>query len=163
MRHVTGLVCLLGALALLAACNGKQEATAPPATTAETGEAGDAGPALAPVTPVDYSSTSTWLCRPEIADACEQAATATSIAPDGALTKDAFAPDPMAAIDCFYVYPTVSNDTTPNSDTTPGVEELEVVRQQLARFGSVCRLYAPMYRQVTLPALRQMLAGEQPA
>ena len=38
-----------------------------------------------------------------------------------------------------------------------------MLRQQLARFGSVCRLYAPMYRQVTLPALRQMLAGEQPA
>jgi hypothetical protein len=79
------------------------------------------------------------------------------------LSRDAFAPDPQAAIDCFYVYPTVSRDETPNSDTTPGAEELEVVRQQLARFGSVCRLYAPMYRQVTLPALRQMLAGEQPA
>ena len=37
--------------------------------------------------------------------------------------------------------------------------ELNVVRQQFARFGSKCRLYAPLYRQVTLAGLRQMMAG----
>lgn len=162
MRSVTGLACL-ASVALLAACGENRGAEAPATPSQAAADAGDAGPALAPVNPVDYSSASTWLCRPEAADACEQAATATSIAADGKLTKDAFAPDPAAAIDCFYVYPTVSRDETPNSDTTPGLEELEVVRQQLARFGSACRLYAPMYRQVTLPALRQLLAGEQPA
>jgi len=163
MRSVTGLACLLGAAALLAACGGKREAEQPATSSAQASDAGDAGPALAPVAPVDYSSASTWLCRPDVADACEQVATATSISADGRLTRDAFAANPAAAIDCFYVYPTVSNDATPNSDTTPGIEELEIVRQQLVRFGSVCRLYAPMYRQVTLLALRQMLAGEQPA
>jgi hypothetical protein len=163
MKHVTGLACLLGAAAILVACGQDKNAELPAATSAQAADTSDAGPALAPVTPVDYSSTSTWLCRPDVADACEQAAAATSVAADGKLTKDTFAPNPSANIDCFYVYPTVSRDETPNSDTTPGVEELEVARQQLARFGSVCRLYAPMYRQVTLPALRQMLAGEQPA
>jgi hypothetical protein len=163
MRRVTGLVCLLGSAAFLAACGEDRRAELPAATSSPAANADDAAPALAPVAPVDYSSATTWLCRPDTADACEQPATATSIAPDGKLTKDAFVPDPAAAIDCFYVYPTVSRDETPNSDTTPGAEELEVARQQLARFGSVCRLYAPMYRQVTLGALRQMLAGEQPA
>jgi hypothetical protein len=56
----------------------------------------------------------------------------------------------------------VSRDEAPNSDMAAGPGETEVARQQLARFGSACRLYAPMYRQVTLAALRQMLAGEQP-
>jgi len=37
--------------------------------------------------------------------------------------------------------------------------ELNVVRQQFARFGSACRLYAPLYRQVTLAGLRRMIAG----
>jgi hypothetical protein len=37
--------------------------------------------------------------------------------------------------------------------------ERNVIRQQFARFGSVCRLFAPMYRQVTLAGLRAMLAG----
>ena len=34
-----------------------------------------------------------------------------------------------------------------------------MVAQQLARFGSQCRLFAPMYRQVTLAALRTRLTG----
>jgi hypothetical protein len=39
------------------------------------------------------------------------------------------------------------------------VAERSVVRAQFARFGSQCRLYAPMYRQVTLAALRAGIAG----
>ncbi len=37
--------------------------------------------------------------------------------------------------------------------------ELNVVQQQFARFGSKCRPYAPLYRQVTLAGLRRMIAG----
>ena len=65
--------------------------------------------------------------------------------------------DPNAPIDCFYVYPTVSTDPTPFSDMTADPAELNVVRQQFARFGSVCRLFAPLYRQVTLAGLRRRL------
>jgi hypothetical protein len=42
---------------------------------------------------------------------------------------------------------------------TPDAAELNVVRQQFARFGSQCRRYAPVYRQVTLAGLRQVLGG----
>jgi hypothetical protein len=42
---------------------------------------------------------------------------------------------------------------------TPDAAEENVVRQQFARFGSQCRRYAPMYRQVTLAGLRQLLGG----
>jgi hypothetical protein len=38
--------------------------------------------------------------------------------------------------------------------------ERSVVEQQLARFGSQCRLFAPMYRQVTLAALRKVMMGQ---
>ena len=37
--------------------------------------------------------------------------------------------------------------------------ERNVVRQQFSRFGSKCRPYAPMYRQVTLAGLRRVMAG----
>jgi hypothetical protein len=37
--------------------------------------------------------------------------------------------------------------------------ELNVIRQQFARFASTCRPYAPLYRQVTLAGLRTLLAG----
>jgi len=63
-----------------------------------------------------------------------------------------FATNPAA--DCFYVYPTISADKTPNSDFVPGDgEEISVTKQQAARLSSVCNVYAPIYRQITLTAL----------
>jgi hypothetical protein len=37
--------------------------------------------------------------------------------------------------------------------------EMNVIRQQFARFASKCKPYAPLYRQVTLAGLRTLLAG----
>jgi hypothetical protein len=115
-----------------------------------------AAPALAPV---DYSQDAAWLCRPGRRDACAVDLTATVIGADGRLTREAWTPAANPSIDCFYVYPTVSTDATPLSDMTADEAERNVIRQQFARFGSVCRLFAPMYRQVTLAGLRTMLAG----
>ncbi|GFE81419.1 lysophospholipase [Steroidobacter agaridevorans] len=107
----------------------------------------------------DYSKAETWLCRPGRQDACAVDLTTTVIAADGKLTKEAFKANANAPIDCFYVYPTVSNDPTPNSDMNAGPEETNVVRAQFARFGSQCKLYAPLYRQITLKALRAAMAS----
>jgi hypothetical protein len=67
--------------------------------------------------------------------------------------------DPKAPVDCFYVYPTVSSDTTTLSDLAPDAAERTVVRLQLARFGTKCRLFAPMYRQLTLAAMGRLHAA----
>lgn len=107
----------------------------------------------------DYSNGDNWLCRPGRQDACAVDLTTTVISADGKLTRESWAANSKAPIDCFYVYPTVSNDPTPNSDMIPGPEEKGVVKTQFARFGSKCRLYAPMYRQITLTALRAILGG----
>jgi hypothetical protein len=107
----------------------------------------------------DYSNPATWLCRPGRQDACSVDLSTTVIAASGKLTREVFTPNPNAPIDCFYVYPTVSNDPTPNSDMDPGPEEKSVIRAQFARFGSVCRPYAPLYQQVTLTALRAAIGG----
>jgi len=112
----------------------------------------------APPTPNDYSDPKTWLCRPGGKDACVVDEAATVVAADGKLTRETWSADPRAPIDCFYVYPTVSTDPTPNSDMTADPAELNVIRQQFARFASKCLPYAPMYRQVTLAGLRRMLA-----
>jgi hypothetical protein len=111
-------------------------------------------------TPNDYSKAETWLCRPGRKDACAVDLTTTVVAADGKLTREAFKANPNAPIDCFYVYPTVSLDQTGNSDMTAGQEELNVVRQQFARFAAECRVYAPLYRQITLTALRAMMSGK---
>jgi hypothetical protein len=106
--------------------------------------------------PNDYGDVKSWLCRPGGHDACDVDLTTTVIAADGKLSRETWIADTGATIDCFYVYPTVSTDQTRNSDKTADTAEQNVVRQQFARFGSKCRLYAPLYRQVTLAGL---LAG----
>jgi Protein of unknown function (DUF3089) len=107
----------------------------------------------------DYAKADNWLCRPDHNAACDVNLDATIVKADGSLEAEPFHANPDAPIDCFYVYPTVSLDSTPNSDLNPGPEENSVVRAQFARFGSQCRLFAPMYRQVTLTALRASIAG----
>ncbi len=57
------------------------------------------------------------------------------------------------AIDCFYVYPTVSGQPTGNSNLVIGPAERSVALYQAARYSQFCHVYAPMYRQVTLVAL----------
>ncbi len=108
----------------------------------------------------DYGKSESWLCRPGRQDACAVDLTTTIVMANGKLTPEKWAANPKAPIDCFYVYPTVSNDTTGNSDMIAGPEELGVIRAQFARFGSQCRVYAPLYRQVTLTALRALIAGK---
>ncbi|HET8936865.1 MAG TPA: DUF3089 domain-containing protein [Polyangiales bacterium] len=107
----------------------------------------------------DYSKADNWLCRPGHNTRCEIDLNTTVVKADGSTEKETFEAKTDPAIDCFYVYPTVSLDTTPNSDLNAGPEEESVVRAQFARFGSQCRLFAPLYRQVTLTALRANLAG----
>jgi hypothetical protein len=115
--------------------------------------------------PNDYSDGRAWLCRPGRPvgslnkDACDVDQTTTVVAASGTLTRETWTADSNAPIDCFYVYPTVSTDPTPNSDMTPDAAELNVIRQQFARLGSRCRLFAPIYRQVTLAGLRRMMAA----
>ena len=55
-----------------------------------------------------------------------------------------------APVDCFYLYPTRASSPgrTPNLDKDPPIRR--VVVQQARMFSSVCDVYAPMYRQVTL-------------
>ncbi len=119
--------------------------------------------ALEAVVPSDYSNGDAWLCGPGEEDACDTAVSVSVIAPDGSLELETFGPNPDAPIDCFYVYPTVSQDASPNSDMVAGDGERNAAINQVARFSEVCRVFAPIYRQVSLAALRGMLAGEAQA
>src|SRR5918997_3215764 len=56
-------------------------------------------------------------------------------------------------IDCFYVYPTVSEERGPNSDRDPDRTEVAIAEYQAARFSQRCRVFAPMYRQLTLASI----------
>jgi Protein of unknown function (DUF3089) len=109
----------------------------------------------------DYTDPANWLCRPGRADACSTPdQTATVVNADGSERVERWVANPDAPVDCFYVYPTVSTELTPNADMIPGPGEKMVVPQQVARLASKCRVFAPMYRQVTLAALHAFMAGK---
>jgi hypothetical protein len=108
----------------------------------------------------NYADDASWLCKPGRQDACAVDLTTTVVAGDGKLTVEKWTAKPNPPIDCFYVYPTVSLDPAGNSDMNPGPEEKNVIRLQFARFATQCRVFAPMYRQFTLTALRSMTLGK---
>jgi hypothetical protein len=107
-----------------------------------------------------YSKPESWLCRPDKDDVCDHDLDATIVRASGQTRVERWRAASNPKIDCFYVYPTISTDRTGNSDLVPGDdEELFVVRQQAARLGAECRVFAPIYRQVTLTALTGRLSG----
>jgi len=117
---------------------------------------------LAHAETVDYGELDTWLCHPDNAkDACDRDLSTTIIAHDGQFTPESWPDNPEPAIDCFYAYPTTSHDESGNSDLKPAEQgELITAHLQAARFRSQCRVFAPLYRQVTVPALRALMRGE---
>lgn len=111
----------------------------------------------------NYDDPKHWVCRPDITDdICDGNLDATVVAADGTLTKQPFKRATDPPIDCFYVYPTISRDATTYSDWNFSQdEEGFVTLNQAARLQSQCRLYAPVYRQLTLNALGSRISGEK--
>jgi hypothetical protein len=109
----------------------------------------------------DYARQDAWLCRPGRRDVCEADLAETLVTPTGAVRLLSASRARPQDVDCFYVYPTVSLDPTPNSDMHADRDENGMTIAQFAPFRSVCRPFAPLYRQVTLTALRKALTGGQ--
>ena len=117
-----------------------------------------AQPAVSPA-PATYAADSAWLCLPGRKDVCSTPLATTALNPNGygSTGQSSVAKDPP--VDCFYVYPTVSNDRGLNSDMVPGREEQLMTQTQFARFASVCRPFVPIYRQMTLASIAAFAAG----
>ncbi len=108
----------------------------------------------------DYRDSGRWLCLPGQNDLCSVPLPTTALNPNG---YGSTGPSRVAAnpgIDCFVVYPTVSRDSGLNSDLNPGGgEEKAAIATQFARFAGACRMFAPVYRSMTLGAVTASAAG----
>jgi hypothetical protein len=157
-RRAATILLALAALAATGACSSDDDGD--PAG----GAAGDGDGAVEEVevpagyedhTSEIYADDAHWLCKPGIEDdVCSRDLDATAVAADGTteVVEHQVAEDPP--VDCFYVYPTTSFDAGPNSDLEPAeAEEINTVFNQAARLTSTCRMFAPVYRQVTLSAI----------
>jgi hypothetical protein len=102
-----------------------------------------------------YADDAHWLCKPGIADdVCSRDLDATAVAADGSTEVIEHRVADHPPVDCFYVYPTTSYDPGPNSDFEVGEpEEIFTAYNQVARLTSTCRVYAPIYRQLTLSSI----------
>ena len=99
-----------------------------------------------------------WLCRPgQSNNPCLAKLTSTVDGPDGATSVQSSTPAKRPAVDCFYVYPTVSPQPTVNANLTIDPAEKDAAVTQASRFSQDCAVYAPMYRQITIAG------GQSPA
>ena len=131
----------------------------PPTTSGPT--ATPAAPAMVAATPNDYGNADNWLCLPgKKNSACDTNLDTTVVSADGTTSEEKYVAAKNPKIDCFYVYPTVSRDPGVVSTMKEGSEEKLVTAVQFARFGAVCRQFAPLYRQFTLTALAARMLGK---
>ena len=118
-----------------------------------------AAPPAAQPAAVNYNAGENWLCLPGRNDVCSTPLPTTALNGNGYGSTGPSAVAKEPAVDCFYVYPTVSRDKGMNSDLELGGEERLAVQAQFARFAGVCRTFAPAYRQMTLASIAAASAG----
>jgi hypothetical protein len=106
------------------------------------------------VTAGGAQAATTWLCRPGLAsNPCASSEETTVENGDGSSSVEHATPASNPPIDCFYVYPTVSSQSTVNANLEVGPEEKQVAIDQASRFSQRCLVYAPIYPQLTLHAI----------
>jgi hypothetical protein len=100
------------------------------------------------------SAETTWLCKPGIAsNPCLSSEEATVELGNGSSFIEHAKPAKNPPVDCFYVYPTVSSQFTQNANLEIDPEETQIAISQASRFSQVCKVYAPIYPQLTIPAI----------
>ena len=105
--------------------------------------------------PSSASAKTHWLCKPGKADnPCDVSLDTTLLSPSGKKLAVQHIKRPRhPKFDCFYVYPTVSDQKTATANFNIDPELRSIALYQAARYSSDCRVYAPVYRQNTLASL----------
>lgn len=161
------MLVLVAGLAVAACSNDDGEAGTGTGAATEADSGTDAGgnatgdvstatePAYAGYTSDVYGAADKWICRPDLpSDTCRENLDVTVVNADGTteVVPTSVAEDP--AVDCFYVYPTLNFGDEGNTTFDGPATDLEIAttHAQAGAFSSVCRVFAPRYRQLTLGA-----------
>lgn len=100
------------------------------------------------------TASTVWLCKPGIPDdPCTQSLETTVVTPEGAISISTPKPATSTGFACFYVYGTVSAESSVNANLAIQSAEVDSAIAQGSPFSPVCQVYAPVYRQVTLADL----------
>ena len=152
MRRAGSALAVAAAALAMAACSGPA-APSPPSSVPSSLPSSSATPSSASPLPSSSAGQAAWLCRPGLdGTPCDIDLDVTAVTSSGRRTLPAqAAPDP--SFDCFYVYPTVSTATTRNAPLASAPEIVRVVQAQAVQMQRSCRLFVPLYRQITLQGL----------
>jgi Protein of unknown function (DUF3089) len=106
--------------------------------------------------PGGAAAATKWLCGPGVANDPCRPSLSTTLYRGWATPAGSFTPrrGRDRGVDCFYVYPTVSDQQTRLATKRVDPEIRSIALYQAARFSQLCRIYAPVYRQATVPALQ---------
>jgi Protein of unknown function (DUF3089) len=98
-----------------------------------------------------------WLCKPGMkANPCEPSLTTTVFSPSGKrLGVRHVRHAARRKADCFYVYPTVSDQPRPQATQVVDDVLRSIALYQAARYSRDCRVFTPVYRQFTIQGLLQ--------
>jgi hypothetical protein len=130
---VLSLFCLAGAIA----CSSSPATAGKPAASA-----------TAPTKPAAASTV--WLCRPgQTPDPCTASLSTTVLTGTGHRQVVDYPQASNPGIDCFYLYPRITLQTTPNANLAIDPQETAIAELEASPFSRDCRVFAPMYRQVT--------------
>jgi hypothetical protein len=110
---------------------------------------------LAAALPASAEAKTVWLCKPGVKpNPCVGSLTASLVNADGTVVGTRKAQNARSPkVDCFYVYPTVSDQQRPVATLSKDPEIISIAEFQAQRFSQACRVFAPVYRQVTLATL----------
>jgi hypothetical protein len=150
MKRALAVVALVG---LLAGCSSTPKPIDPsPVRSTAASRTAAPNPYAGYVSGV-YHGTDHWVCSPLLpTDPCRHISE-TVLESDGSTHAGDLASATDPGVDCFYVYPTVSEQRSVNADLTIDSDVKSSARTQAGPFSSVCRVFAPVYRQITLPGL----------
>ena len=104
--------------------------------------------------PAGADAKTKWLCKPGTKpNPCKGSLETTIFKSDGSSTVETAKNAKNPKYDCFYVYPTVSEQDTPNANKDIDPQQIAIANYQAARYSEDCDVYAPVYRQATLAAI----------
>ena len=100
------------------------------------------------------SAATTWLCKPGLPDnVCAESQKTTLVTAAGKRTVYTPSVPSKPKFDCFYIYPTTSDEKQPQADFQITPELTAIARNQAMPYSQACAVYAPVYRQITLQGL----------
>ena len=102
------------------------------------------------------SASTTWLCSPTLAAAtnpCSTKQSTSTVLANNSRSISSISVPSKPKVDCFYVYPTVSDQQTmvANFEVSPELKAIALF--QAAPYNRTCKVYAPVYRQLTIYGL----------